>query len=254
MTPFSEISPINIIRIAETDSTNRYLAILCAEQQPPELTTILADYQTSGRGQRGNSWEAERGKNLLFSTVLRPSFLEAKKQFLISQIISLSIKEELDNYGEGFSIKWPNDIYWHEKKICGMLIENDLIGNYISQSISGIGININQDRFYSTAPNPVSLKQITEKSQEPELILRSVLNRIAKYYVELRAGETTEITKRYHRSLFRRDGMHPYIDSSGQFTAELIGVAPEGNLILRDENGTERRYAFKEVSCLFKDF
>lgn len=244
---------VNIIRITETDSTNRYLSALCTKQKVAELTTVLADYQTAGRGQRGNSWEAERGQNLLFSFVLYPSFLEAKKQFLLSQIASLAIKEELDNYSEGFSIKWPNDIYWLEKKICGILIENDLTGSYISQSINGIGVNINQDSFHSSAPNPVSLKQITGKSQDAESILRSILNRVSDYYAMLRKGETTKIAERYHASLFRRNGMHPYIDKAGQFTAEIIGIAPEGYLILLDESVTERKYAFKEVSYLLNN-
>ena len=152
MTPSPEIFPVPLIHISETNSTNNYLQTLCARQKVEELTTVVADFQTSGRGQRGNSWESEPLKNLLFSFVLFPDFLEARCQFLISQIISLAIKEELSTYTEDISIKWPNDIYWKEKKICGILIENDLMGRNICQSIAGIGININQEEFYSPAP------------------------------------------------------------------------------------------------------
>ena len=135
-----DLFPVPLIHISETNSTNSYLQTFCAKEKTEEFTTVAADYQTSGRGQRGNSWESEPHKNLLFSFVLFPEFLEARRQFLISQIVSLAIKEELDTYTDDVSIKWPNDIYWKEKKICGILIENDLIGRNISRSIAGIGI------------------------------------------------------------------------------------------------------------------
>lgn len=108
MTPSPERFPVPLIHISETNSTNNYLQTLCARQKIEELTTVVADFQTSGRGQRGNSWESEPLKNLLFSFVLFPDFLEACCQFLISQIISLAIKEELSTYTEDISIKWPN--------------------------------------------------------------------------------------------------------------------------------------------------
>ncbi|WP_321334749.1 biotin--[acetyl-CoA-carboxylase] ligase [uncultured Bacteroides sp.] len=250
MMPSPDIFQIKLITVDETDSTNRYLTSLCAEQQVPELTTVLANYQTAGRGQRGNSWEAERGKNLLFSFVLRPSFLEAKKQFLLSQIVSLAIKEALDTYDEGFSIKWPNDIYWREKKICGILIENDLTGNHMNQTIAGIGLNVNQKQFHSSAPNPVSLQQITGEEHDLQFILSSILKRVSVYETKLRNGDIDMITDHYHSSLFRKEGMHLYADKAGQFSAQIIGVAPEGHLILQDQKGTERKYAFKEVQYL----
>ena len=141
MMPSPDMSfPVPLIHISETNSTNSYLQALCSKQQGvAAFTTVVADFQTSGRGQRGNSWESEPKKNLLFSFVLFPDFLEARRQFLISQIVSLAIKEELDSYADDFSIKWPNDIYWKDKKICGMLIENDLMGRNISQSFPESG-------------------------------------------------------------------------------------------------------------------
>lgn len=107
-----ELFPVPLVHISETNSTNNYLQTLCAQEKVEEFTTVVADFQTSGRGQRGNSWESKPYKNLLFSFVLFPEFLEARRQFLISQIISLAIKEELDIYTNDVSIKWPNDIYW----------------------------------------------------------------------------------------------------------------------------------------------
>ena len=212
--------PIPLVHINETNSTNNYLQALCARQQTEEFTTVVADFQTSGRGQRGNSWEAEPDKNLLFSFVIFPVFLEARQQFLISQIVSLAIKEELDTY--------------------------------ISQSIAGVGININQEVFHSSAPNPVSLFQITGKQYDIFNILEHIMLRIQIYYDLLQKNNTALITAQYERSLFRKEGMYRYKDVNGEFMANIVCVEPEGRLILEDETQTKRGYMFKEVEYLLK--
>lgn len=248
--------PVPLIILPETDSTNNYLTQLCDEQQSAirEFTTIIAERQTAGKGQRGNSWESEDCRNITFSFVVYPTFVEARRQFVLSQIVSLSIKEELDEWTEGISIKWPNDIYWNEKKICGILIENDLSGHHIKRSIAGIGININQEVFNSDAPNPVSLKQITGKEHDRYEILAHILRRIQIYYNSLQmedfAAYSDEISTRYARSLFRRRGLHPYEDADGKFLARLLRVEQDGRFILEDENGKEREYLFKEVQYI----
>lgn len=252
MMPSPDIFPVPLIHISETNSTNNYLQSLCSKQKVEELTVVVADFQTSGRGQRGNSWESDSGKNLLFSIVIFPEFLEARRQFLISQIISLAIKEELDTYTTDISIKWPNDIYWKEKKICGMLIENDLMGRNISQSIAGIGININQETFHSSAPNPVSLRQITGKEFDLFEILKNIILRIQSYYSLLKKGNTESIVCQYEMSLFKKEGMHRFKDANGEFLARIIRVEPEGRLILEDEMLNKRGYMFKEVEYLLK--
>ena len=252
MMPSPDIFPVPLIHISETNSTNNYLQSLCSKQKVEELTVVVADFQTSGRGQRGNSWESDSGKNLLFSIVIFPEFLEARRQFLISQIISLAIKEELDTYTTDISIKWPNDIYWKEKKICGILIENDLMGRNISQSIAGIGININQETFHSFAPNPVSLRQITGKEFDLFEILKNIVLRIQSYYSLLKKGNTESIVCQYEMSLFRKEGMHRFKDANGEFLARIIRVEPEGRLILEDEILNKRGYMFKEVEYLLK--
>ena len=244
--------PFKRIHLKETNSTSSYLRTLCNTQATEEFTVISTDFQTAGRGQRGNSWESEEKKNLLFSLLLTPSFLPANEQFILSQVVSLSIKEELDTYGSGFSIKWPNDIYWKDKKICGMLIENDLMGRNISQSISGIGINVNQEAFHSTAPNPVSLRQITGKQYDIFEILRNIMLRIQSDYELLRNGDTELIAHRYEKALFRKEGMHRYKDADGEFFARIICVEPEGKLILEDDAQKKRGYMFKEVEYIFK--
>ena len=186
------------------------------------------------------------------SFVLFPVFWEARCQFFISQIISLAIKEELSTYTEDISIKWPNDIYWKEKKICGILIENDLMGRNICQSIAGIGININQEAFHGAAPNPVSIYQITGKQYDIFEILKNIMLRIQSYYCQLKKDDTTSIVTRYTESLFRKEGMHRYKDVDGEFLARIICVEPEGRLILEDEKQVRRAYMFKEVEYLLR--
>lgn len=254
---YRENHPFPLIELPETDSTNRYLAQLCDKEQAPEYTTVRADYQTAGKGQRGNSWESERGKNLMFSTVLYPAFLPAHKQFLLSQLTALSVKEELEQRTGNICIKWPNDIYWREKKICGMLIENELATGGIARSIAGIGVNINQEVFRSDAPNPVSLKQITGQEHDCHEILTGILRRMRHYYERLQGDNVSssspaaeDIAARYAASLFRRTGWHPYEDARGRFTARLLRVEPDGRFVLQDEAGKERCYLFKEVQYI----
>lgn len=253
MMHFPETFPVPLIHLEETESTNKYLNELCNRQCVGELTTVTADFQTSGRGQRGNSWESEAGQNLTFSFVLYPVFLQARKQFLLSQIISLAIKEELEEYAADISIKWPNDIYWKEKKICGMLIENDLTGTHISRCITGVGININQETFRSDVPNPVSLKQITGQTHDCCRILASVMKRIKDYYDRLATGKPeilSLIADHYACSLFRKEGFHRYADADGEFMARLVRVESDGRFILEDQTGTTRNYLFKEVQYI----
>ena len=224
---YTEIYSFPLIDLKETDSTNRYLAQLCNQEQVAEYTIVRADYQTAGKGQRGNTWESERGRNLMFSFVLYPTFLKASRQFLLSQLTALAVQETLDSWTEDIRIKWPNDIYWKEKKICGMLIENELSANGIARSIVGIGLNINQDDFRSDAPNPISLKQITGQEHDRTEILNGIMTRMKHYYQELQGPDSgkiaSDIAQAYHQALFRREGWHPYEDVSGRFMARLLG-------------------------------
>jgi len=250
MMHYLERMKYNIQRLEETDSTNKYLREQLSRETLPQFTVITTRFQSSGRGQRGNSWESERGKNLLFSVLLRPNFISAKSQFVISQITSLAIIEALSRFAPGFTIKWPNDIYWNEQKICGMLIENDLAGINISESILGIGVNINQDAFVGNAPNPISLKTITGKEQDNEEILTDILHRLSVCYDLLQQGDMETINNRYHDSLFRKDAFYRYSDKNGSFSAKIVRVEQDGKLILYTESGEERGYLFKEVQCV----
>ena len=169
----------------------------------------------------------------------------------MSQLIALAVKEELERQTGGFSIKWPNDIYWEEKKICGLLIENELSAGGIGRSIAGIGVNINQEVFRSDAPNPVSLKQITGQDYDRTELLADILTRVNTYYNRLRTEEpeafSHAISVRYGEALFRREGWHPYVDAQGIFQARIVRIEQDGRLVLEDAEGKLRGYLFKEV-------
>lgn len=237
-----------VVRVAETVSTNSLIREWMAKEPLPEGSAVVADFQTGGRGQIGNVWESEAGKNLLFSVVLYPTCIPANRQFLISQIAALSVKEALDPYTEGITVKWPNDIYWNDKKICGMLIENDLSGHNLYCSIIGIGINLNQAVFRGDAPNPVSLIQITGKAVSREEVLDRFLSIFYGYYLSLLREEQAEIRSRYQSALYRKDGYHTYRDETGAFEARIHAIESTGHLLLALRDGSTRRYAFKEVS------
>lgn len=228
-----------IIHIDETDSTNRWLR----DNGGDADMVVVADYQTAGKGQGTNSWESERGKNLLFSIFYHPEAIPANRQFVISMAISLAIADALGEQIGDVSIKWPNDIYWRNGKIGGILIENRLSGQIIRDSIIGVGINVNQQHFHSDAPNPVSLWQIHGQETDREALLHEILDRFSLYIHQ-------EIKERYKAILYRRKGFHPYSDKEGTFMATFVDVEDDGHLLLSDESGKERRYVFKEVQYI----
>jgi BirA family biotin operon repressor/biotin-[acetyl-CoA-carboxylase] ligase len=236
-----------IVHITETDSTNLWVK----SHRKDDSFCVVADYQTAGRGCGTNTWESERGKNLLFSLLLHPRQIPASNQFHISMAVSLGIIEALGQHvlrSEGrsvacngdLSIKWPNDIYWCNRKIGGILIENTLKGNVIKDSIIGVGLNVNQREFHSDAPNPVSMWQICEQETDREQLLQNILKCLDNYLYH-------DIKAQYCAMLYRCRGFHPFADKYGAFRAEIIDVEDDGHLLLRDDNGKKRCYAFKEV-------
>ena len=236
------------IELQETDSTNSYLSAQCDVHEMQNLSCVFSAFQRKGRGQRGNFWESEAGSNLLFSFVYYPTYLDARLQFVLSQATALSLYDVLSEYTEGISVKWPNDIYWNDKKICGTLIENDLTGIHISRSISGTGVNLNQEKFVSNAPNPVSLLQITGKRYDRYEILHQIMDRVSAYYGLIDKGDYDILARKYRKALYRRDGFFPYADANGTFRARIVGVEASGKLLLEDEDNCMREYMFKEVS------
>ncbi|MFT3992832.1 MAG: biotin--[acetyl-CoA-carboxylase] ligase [Dysgonomonas sp.] len=239
------------IHLEETESTNNYIKNeLLTESKEDDIIIVSTDHQTAGKGQRGNNWESEKGKNLTFSILFHPTDIEANQQFIISQFTSLAIKDTLSQYTKDISIKWPNDIYWKNKKICGILIENSLIDTTIASSIIGIGLNINQTEFTNKAPNPISLKQITGNDYDLDKVLHEVIDRISLYYNKIDKNGSEDIAKRYKNSLFRHEGYHTYNDGTHNFMARIKDIEPSGLLVLEMEDGSVHKYAFKEIKYI----
>lgn len=237
------------IKVSQTASTNTYLSRLAATL--PGGTVIYTPCQTAGRGQKGNSWESEDGKNLTFSQLIKRPPVKARDQFYLSEAAALAVVEALAaEAADGFSVKWPNDVYWHDKKICGMLIENSLDGSDIATSVVGIGINVNQERFLSDAPNPVSLKGITGRDHNLMALLKRVCSRIEQLVDSLDDDSARQqLHRSYMAALYRNDGQqHPYEDAQGnRFMASVADIAPDGTLTLLHEDGTRHSYLFKQV-------
>lgn len=244
------MSNARIIHLDSVGSTSSYMASLGAEAT--HGTAVMAREQTAGRGQRGNSWEAEPGMNITLSLLLIPEGLYPVRQFIISQAVSLAIVEMLDAYVNDVSIKWPNDIYVGDRKICGILIENTITGTAITRCITGIGLNVNQSAFRSDAPNPVSLRQLRPDTEfDVERLAETMIENILRRVDEALAGDGTAIAEAYFARLWRREGWHPYHDNLRDIdiVARIDSVAPAGPITLTDSaDGIAREYAFKEIS------
>ena len=254
------------MHIKQTHSTSSLLREQYTDDMP-HLFTIRTDFQTAGRGQAGNSWESEEGKNLLFSTLLRYPDVWATEQWRLSMLVAVAVRETLASYlsphrliaSSPLTIKWPNDIYYEDKKLVGILIENILSGKHIAYTIAGIGINVNQTQWMSDAPNPISLKQITNQEYPIEEILEHFIDSIQKW--EKLPTET--IREEYIRHLYRRSGWHPYVErevsvtptsivqgtehTDGIFYAEWTDITPQGEWVVRLKNGDTIQYHFKQV-------
>jgi len=238
---------MNIFRLKTIDSTNSYLKDLAQKLIFEEGTVVVTNNQTNGRGQQGSYWESQMGKNITCSIVLYPSFLPIQQYFLISEAVSLGVKETLDAYIDGVTVKWSNDIYYLERKIAGILIENELIGDKFNFSVVGIGLNINQDCFFSDAPNPVSLKQITGKNYDIETIFKELIKNILHRYKQLKEGDTENLIRMYHEALYRKIGFHRYKDNERIFNARINRISDDGFLHLVTDWQEERSYSFRNV-------
>lgn len=239
------------IELAEVPSTNTYVKENAASL--PDVAVIFTNRQTAGRGQKGNSWEAQPGKNLTFSILVKRPEVDVKRQFRISEAVSLAIVEYLDRYAQGFAIKWPNDIYHDDKKIAGILIENSLQDTAIDYTVIGIGLNINQRRFESDAPNPVSLVNITGDEYPLITVLHEICERIVGY---LEHTGDSDLHARYMSRLWRNDGkFYPFMLPDGRrFSAAISDVDPDGMLtLLHRADNSLHRYAFKQVLQLINN-
>lgn len=240
---------VKIIHLESVGSTNSYLSARRAEADGG-LLVAECDYQTAGRGQGTNRWESERGKNLVFSILAGGLDVKAADNFILSEAIALAIAQTLEQYAGGISVKWPNDIYCHDGKICGILIENTLVRGAVKSCIMGCGVNVNQTVFTSDAPNPVSLKGVTGSEHDRYRLLDDIVRRLSGFLDDIALSREEGIRRQYACRLYRRTGQWRFKDNDGCFTASVTRVCGDGTLVLTDTAGRERRYAFKEVAFM----
>ena len=233
------------------ESTNNYCKLL-DPKSVGEFTVICARQQTAGIGQQGSVWAAEPYKNLTFSLILKPTFLAAEEQYRLTMAIALAIAESIDEVFSKFtthnstSIKWPNDIYVGDKKICGTLITNQISGSNLSQSICGIGLNVNQTKFPDWVPNPTSLKLLTGENYQLDTILNTILTNIEKEYTQLKHNDNN-IEVQYVNRLYRLNVEAGYIYQNQTIRATITGINRFGHLQLNTADGEHINCALKEI-------
>ena len=241
---------IFVKRLGVIDSTNRYVRDEAAGLWIPgyRAVAVVAEHQTEGRGQRGNVWASEHGKNLLLSLLVRPGCsLEVVNQFLLSQAVALAVHAALKCYGIDARLKWPNDVYVGARKIAGILIELDYRGAFVEQAIIGVGLNVNQSEFMPMDRVPVSMKMLLGRDVAMDDVLDTLLDCFSRYYGEILRGNKAAVVAEYEELLLGFGEQRQFIDAVGCFTAVIEGVEPMGHLLLRRTDGTLLRYAFKEV-------
>jgi len=246
--------------IKTTHSTNSLMKEMLAKGEWPEDERFLyTGYQTAGRGQTGNSWESEADKNLLCSILLPPRQNLFELNVAVSVAVHRMINCQLSIVNSQLTIKWPNDIYWQNKKVAGILVENAIIGSEVKYSIAGIGLNVNQTTFVSNAPNPVSLKQITGKDYDIHGLMKQLDTELQEQLSNVQCPMSND---QYYKShLYRKDGFWPFVErdvstaptmnatpqTEGIFMARIEDVLPTGEIVLRDQQGTPHQYHFKQV-------
>jgi BirA family biotin operon repressor/biotin-[acetyl-CoA-carboxylase] ligase len=240
----------NLIFYNELPSTNTEALSLLRAGEQAEGTVIHADFQSAGKGQSGNKWESEKGKNLLFSIILYPQSITPGDQFLISMSISLAICDFLDRHCSGAVIKWPNDIYLGNDKIAGILIENSILGSFIENSVAGIGLNINQENFPQVMPRPVSLKMATGKEYDISACLKDLLTDLDSRYKDLLYGDRDRIRHDYLARLYKFMEWGSFSTAGSVFTGRITDVLISGQIIIEEKGGSAREFSFKEFSYL----
>lgn len=229
-------------------STNEMASALMNNNQPLNGTVVYADFQSRGKGQRGNSWESEEGKNILLSIILDTSFIEPVNFFDLTVMTSLAIRDILAEYiQEGVKIKWPNDLYYGDNKIGGILIENYLKQNTIEWCILGVGLNINQEKFKD--PKAISLSNICNQQFDREELVNMLLLKLEHRYFQLQKGASRKLKMEYLESLYWKDEIHVFQSEGTYFNGKIIGVDRSGKLLLDMEEG-ERYFDFKEISFI----
>jgi BirA family transcriptional regulator, biotin operon repressor / biotin---[acetyl-CoA-carboxylase] ligase len=241
----------NIIRFERLDSTNKKARELQREKDLPEGSIVICNEQFAGRGYGSNTWESSAGMNVTATWILKPVFLKADKQFALTKAVSLAVKETVNHFYKGnlpVTIKWPNDIYVSDRKIAGILVENNIMGTEIRDCFAGIGLNINQIIFYSDAPNPVSLKMLTRSDFETEACLNVLSENLQKYYYQLREHGPDALNDEYENSLYRLGELSEFTSMGKNFQGKILGTDSYGRLEIRLKTGEKKVFDFKEIS------
>jgi BirA family biotin operon repressor/biotin-[acetyl-CoA-carboxylase] ligase len=221
------------IQLFEVDSTNNYAMAQMQAALADHGHTWLAHTQTAGKGQRGKSWLAAGGQSILMSFVVRPGRLLLSKQFLLSATVAVGVREFFDAYTHGdTSIKWPNDIYWKDRKAGGILIENLLQGNEWKYSVVGIGLNIQQASFDDSLSNPVSLRQITGKLFDTVQLAKELCTYIDTKWRQLLEGKEDELLASFQQNLYRLNEVVTFKMNNATFSARIKGVNTKGELVV----------------------
>ncbi|RZA03715.1 MAG: biotin--[acetyl-CoA-carboxylase] ligase [Sphingobacteriaceae bacterium] len=244
----------NLLTLKEVNSTNDFLKNLLSNSKPlPEGTVIMAESQFAGRGQHENKWHSDPGKNLTFSLLLNPTFLAVDEQFDLNRVISLGVVDALEPLlGNDLKIKWPNDIYYGDKKLGGILIENMIQGSQIKNAIIGIGLNVNQDNFPGAAANATSLKQILHKYYDLRMLLSDICSHIEAWYIKLRDSKKETVRIAYLDRLYWLNQQKQFSSNNTTFTGVITNVKNNGLLVVINEQCDEVEFSLKEIEFLNK--
>lgn len=239
--------------LEEVNSTNEILWEFSEKVQLSDFHTISTDFQSKGKGQGQNKWESKAGLNILVSFIVFPDFLVAESAFQISRWVSLSIIDYLSSKGiENLRIKWPNDIYVKDEKIAGILIQNGIQGPFLSKTMIGIGLNVNQEKFSSNLPNPVSLKNILQHDFDVLEEISLLMNYITQTYHSIQSSPQ-ELISNYHDKMYQLDEWKFYQTNRGEEKGKIIGVDEFGRLLLEFEDSRVQAYDLKEIQFLQKE-
>lgn len=239
------------VELSETDSTNIYAMNHIQHNMATHGSVFFAHRQWAGKGQRGKSWITEAGQNLIMSVIIDPQPLLQGQQFRLSVAIALACYDFFSLYaGDETSIKWPNDIYWRDRKAGGILIENQLRGQKWQWAVAGMGININQVLFDHALLNPVSLKQITGKTFDSVQLAKELCTYIDVRLTQLNRESFDVLLKTYNEHLFKRGAVIHLKKANSRFSCILLGVNEQGDLLV--EKGPSDRFQFGEISWIME--
>jgi BirA family biotin operon repressor/biotin-[acetyl-CoA-carboxylase] ligase len=248
MDSYPEFSSIGnpFIELSEVASTNSYAIDNIQANMAAHGTAYFAHKQTAGKGQRGKQWLTEPSSNIIISCVVDTSFLLLNQQFTFSTCVALAARDFLFKYSDdNTSIKWPNDIYWRDRKAAGILIENVVRGQQWLWAVVGIGMNINQTSFSPTLKNPVSLKQITGKTFDTVSLAKELCSFLETRYQQLKQGEERDILEDYNKSLYKLNQKVILKKDYESFECTVKGVDKSGRLLVSDT--TQEHFSFGEV-------